>query len=79
MSPDPDAPSRSNPAIRECMHWVVVNIPGNHVDQGNEVAEYIGSGPPEGTGLVNNWNKENRQVFRPSSLRFPRVQTKRKS
>ncbi|CAJ0950868.1 unnamed protein product, partial [Mesorhabditis belari] len=48
---DPDAPSRANPAIRECMHWVVVNIPGSHVDQGDEAAEYIGSGAPEGTGL----------------------------
>ena len=29
----------------------MVNIPGNDVAKGEEVATYIGSGPPEGTGL----------------------------
>lgn len=48
---DPDAPSRSEPKFREFRHWLVVNIPGNHVDQGEVLAAYIGSGPPKGTGL----------------------------
>ncbi|XP_036324301.1 protein D3-like [Rhagoletis pomonella] len=48
---DPDAPSRVEPTYREILHWFVVNIPGNKVAEGQIVAEYIGSGPPEGTGL----------------------------
>lgn len=48
---DPDAPSRANPTYREFKHWVIVNIPGGKVAQGENLAEFIGSGPPEGTGL----------------------------
>ncbi|XP_049305201.1 uncharacterized protein LOC105222811 [Bactrocera dorsalis] len=48
---DPDAPSRANPTNREFLHWLVINIPGNKVAEGQAVAEYIGSGPPEGSGL----------------------------
>lgn len=47
---DPDAPTRSDPKYREILHWAVVNIPGNQVNQGQTLAEYIGSGPPKGTG-----------------------------
>ncbi|XP_017046686.1 protein D2 [Drosophila ficusphila] len=48
---DPDAPSRSNPKFREFKHWVLVNIAGNDLASGEEIAGYVGSGPPEGTGL----------------------------
>ncbi|XP_059620801.1 protein D3-like [Phlebotomus argentipes] len=48
---DPDAPSRAEPRFREFKHWVVVNIPGKSVSEGETIAEYIGSGPPKGTGL----------------------------
>ena len=48
---DPDAPSRQDPKWGEWRHWVVVNIPGCEVGKGEEVAAYIGAGPPEGTGL----------------------------
>lgn len=48
---DPDAPSRQEPSYREALHWLVINIPGNKVSKGQVVAEYFGSGPPEGTGL----------------------------
>ncbi|XP_005176891.1 protein D2-like [Musca domestica] len=48
---DPDAPSRVEPKFREFRHWLVVNIPGNQIDQGEVLAAYIGSGPPKGTGL----------------------------
>ena len=48
---DPDAPSRAEPTFREIKHWLVVNIPGTDIDKGTTVAEYIGSGPPLGTGL----------------------------
>lgn len=69
---DPDAPSRANPTIREVRHWYVVNIPGNKVDEGETLFDYIGSGPPKDTGL-------HRYVFilfkQPGKLEFdePRV------
>ncbi|XP_053203920.1 protein D2-like isoform X2 [Panonychus citri] len=48
---DPDAPSRQNPKYREWHHWLVVNIPNNEVGKGKIISEYVGSGPPKGTGL----------------------------
>lgn len=47
---DPDAPSRENPERRENLHWLVVNIPGNQLEKGETIVEYIGSGPPKGSG-----------------------------
>ena len=44
---DPDAPSRMEPTLREFRHWLVVNIPGNDIENGETVIEYIGSGPPK--------------------------------
>ncbi|EDV48021.1 protein D2 [Drosophila erecta] len=48
---DPDAPSRKEPKFREWHHWLVVNIPGNQVDNGVVLTAYVGAGPPQGTGL----------------------------
>ncbi|XP_030748352.1 protein D3-like isoform X2 [Sitophilus oryzae] len=48
---DPDAPSRAEPTFREWHHWLVGNIPGKQVPLGDVLSDYIGSGPPEGTGL----------------------------
>ncbi|XP_011707284.1 PREDICTED: protein D2-like isoform X2 [Wasmannia auropunctata] len=48
---DPDAPSRQNPKFREWHHWLVGNIPGSDVSKGEVLSQYIGSGPPQGTGL----------------------------
>lgn len=48
---DPDAPSRKEPKFREWHHWLVGNIPGNEVEKGETLSEYIGSGPPPETGL----------------------------
>ncbi|GBO21745.1 Phosphatidylethanolamine-binding protein 1 [Araneus ventricosus] len=48
---DPDAPSRKDPKYREWHHWLVVNIPETSVSEGTVMSEYVGSGPPEGTGL----------------------------
>lgn len=48
---DPDAPSRENPIVGEVRHWYVVNIPGNNVEKGEALFQYIGSGPPKDTGL----------------------------
>ncbi|XP_018329658.1 protein D2 isoform X2 [Agrilus planipennis] len=48
---DPDAPSRKEPAFREWHHWLIGNIPGNDISKGEVLSEYVGSGPPQGTGL----------------------------
>lgn len=48
---DPDGPSRANPIRGECLHWLVVNVRGTEPSTGETLVEYIGSGPPEGTGL----------------------------
>ncbi|XP_067631171.1 protein D2-like [Eurosta solidaginis] len=48
---DPDAPSRIEPKFREFKHWLVTNILGNDVSKGDVLAAYVGSGPPQGTGL----------------------------
>lgn len=62
---DPDAPSREDPKFGEVSaiykiskgflslqwhHWLVANIPGNNVEKGDVLSEYIGAGPPEKTG-----------------------------
>ncbi|KAJ8917446.1 hypothetical protein NQ315_005493 [Exocentrus adspersus] len=50
---DPDAPSRKKPSAREWHHWLVVNVPGSSVEKGvgDVLSEYVGAGPPKGTGL----------------------------
>jgi len=49
---DPDMPSRDTPVEKktQVLHWLMVNIPGNGVG-GRQLAPYIGSGPPPGTGI----------------------------
>ncbi|XP_046982767.1 protein D3-like [Schistocerca americana] len=73
---DPDAPSRKDPKFREFLHWLVVNIPGNDIAKGETLAEYVGSGPPRGTGL-------HRYVFlvfkQPGKLDFDEEPTSRTS
>ncbi|XP_042344182.1 phosphatidylethanolamine-binding protein 1 [Plectropomus leopardus] len=48
---DPDAPSRENPKFREWHHFLVINMKGNDVSSGRVMSDYVGSGPPQGTGL----------------------------
>nr|ANS56334.1 MFT-like protein [Cycas revoluta] len=46
---DPDAPSPSEPSMREYVHWVVTDIPGGtDACQGKEVLPYVGPRPPIG-------------------------------
>ncbi|XP_037024820.1 protein D2-like [Bradysia coprophila] len=47
---DPDN-AQPTDVLPEWHHWLVGNIPGNNVADGETLAEYIGSGPPDGTGL----------------------------
>jgi len=48
---DSDAPSRQNPAISPINHWLVVNIPGSNIHQGEALLPFTGSRPDNGTGL----------------------------
>jgi len=45
---DPDVPSEENPYMRSFVHWLVVNIPGNRVQDGREMVNYLGPAPPAG-------------------------------
>lgn len=46
---DPDAPSPSEPSLREWVHWIVTDIPGGaNPSRGNEVVPYMGPRPPVG-------------------------------
>ncbi|TVU11357.1 hypothetical protein EJB05_44947 [Eragrostis curvula] len=46
---DPDAPSPSEPTMRELLHWLVVNIPaGNDAWRGVEVMPYLAPQPAIG-------------------------------
>jgi phosphatidylethanolamine-binding protein (PEBP) family uncharacterized protein len=48
---DPDVPSRVKPSMRESIHWVVMNIPCNRIEEGVEVLPYVGAAAPYGSGL----------------------------
>lgn len=48
---DPDNYDGPEKIYREWHHWLVVNIPGNNVSEGEVLSGYIGSGPPQGTGI----------------------------
>lgn len=48
---DPDAPSRDDPKFSEVNHWLVGNILGLDLANGDTITEYLGSGPPKGTGF----------------------------
>uniref|UniRef100_A0A1Q3FBQ5 Putative brother of ft and tfl1 n=1 Tax=Culex tarsalis TaxID=7177 RepID=A0A1Q3FBQ5_CULTA len=48
---DPDSPSRTEPLNREFAHWIVGNIPGKHVEQGEVLFEYLPTFPRSGTGF----------------------------
>ncbi|XP_015423008.1 PREDICTED: phosphatidylethanolamine-binding protein 1, partial [Myotis davidii] len=48
---DPDAPSRKDPKFRQWHHFLVVNMKGNDISSGTVLSDYVGSGPPKGTGL----------------------------
>ncbi|KAG6746812.1 hypothetical protein POTOM_049179 [Populus tomentosa] len=46
---DPDAPSPSEPRMREWVHWIVADIPGGtNPTRGKEILSYVGPRPPVG-------------------------------
>lgn len=64
---DPDAPCRAKPTFREWQHWLLVNVLGCKQSTAQTLSQYIGAGPPKGTGL-------HRFVFlvykQPSEIKF---------
>lgn len=70
---DPDNRHRDEP-YSEWHHWLVGNIPGSDVAKGEVLSAYIGSGPPQGTGI-------HRYVFmvykQPQKLKFDEPRLKR--
>jgi len=42
---DPDA------VVGNYLHWVVINIPGNNVQGGQQLLNYKGPAPPKGSGI----------------------------
>jgi len=47
---DPDSPAYYYPSQKEFLHWLVVNIPGNEIEKGNTVVDYIGAIPAQNSG-----------------------------
>ncbi|KAM5570444.1 protein MOTHER of FT and TFL1 [Rosa sericea] len=46
---DPDAPSPSEPSMREWVHWIMADIPGGtNPIRGKEILPYVGPRPPVG-------------------------------
>lgn len=43
---DPDTPMK-----KIFLHQAVLNVPGDNVDKGDNMAAYVGSGPPKGSGI----------------------------
>ncbi|KAG4069563.1 hypothetical protein HA402_006929 [Bradysia odoriphaga] len=41
----PDYPERSNPIMANFLHWMVVNIPGGRVEDGEVICDYLGALP----------------------------------
>ncbi|KAL9983780.1 hypothetical protein ACROYT_G006008 [Oculina patagonica] len=51
---DPDAPSKDNAKCRSWLHWIVGNIKGDDLEEGNNsgdtFTDYNPPTPPEGSG-----------------------------
>ncbi|XP_015907778.1 protein D2-like [Parasteatoda tepidariorum] len=43
---DPDAPDPYKPVYAQFLHWLVVNIPGNKVEEGKVLTKYMKPSPP---------------------------------
>lgn len=41
----PDYPTRSEPTLANFLHWMVGNIPGGHVENGEVICDYLGALP----------------------------------
>lgn len=61
---DPDVPSRDAPKTgdHEFRHWLIGNIPGENLDMGEALTEYVGSATPKNTGNNNLTNSRRCKV-----------------
>ncbi|XP_013108398.1 putative odorant-binding protein A5 [Stomoxys calcitrans] len=48
----PDAPDPKDPRWSESLHWLVVNVPGNQIDKGDEYCPFVGLFPPKNVGFM---------------------------
>jgi len=48
---DADAPRADDPTERSWLHWLVVNIPGNELEYGQTLRQYVGAFPPSSSGV----------------------------
>lgn len=46
---DSDYPNRNEPRS-QWLHWLVVNIPGDRIDLGETITEYLSPKPPTNSG-----------------------------
>ena len=55
---DPDAPSRDDPKAAQWLHWLVVNIPGDKLESGQDIdhgkvlMQHNDPSPPKGSGKI---------------------------
>lgn len=79
---DPDSPSRMEPSNREFAHWLVGNIPGRHVQNGETLFQYVPVFPRSGVGFhryiflvfrQQSWNDYSEAPRASSKNRTPRV------
>ncbi|VVC35375.1 Hypothetical protein CINCED_3A016298 [Cinara cedri] len=54
---NPDIPNRPERNGGEWLHWLAANVPGENVNAGEMLAEYVGSGPRPNSG--NNYFRPN--------------------
>nr|XP_018900413.1 PREDICTED: protein D3-like [Bemisia tabaci]XP_018900414.1 PREDICTED: protein D3-like [Bemisia tabaci] len=45
-----DVPTEKNHTMREWVHWILVNIPGSNISEGETIVPYQGPGWPYGNG-----------------------------
>ncbi|KAF2976223.1 hypothetical protein EK904_002658 [Melospiza melodia maxima] len=58
--------------FREWHHFLVTNMKGNNVGSGTVMSDYVGSGPPKGTGrepVLSNRSGDKRGKFKVAAFR----------
>ena len=69
---DPDAPDPKAPIYREWIHWMIVNVPGNRINQAQEVLPYQAPTPPRGTHRYNFYLYDQLGKMLPPNLTYNR-------
>lgn len=69
---DPDSPDPANPVYREWVHWMLVNIPGNNINQAQEVIPYQSPTPPRSTHRYIFYLYDQQNKLIPPYIAYPR-------